>query len=423
MAVTAQNPPRPYRFDERLRMIPVDPEILAARVAVADPHDFAGLRRLGIALMLLGRYGDALDRLDQALELADTEKRRITVWINLGDVYRYQGEPGRAEVLYRRALDASRALDPDLVSFAAHHLGKSLAEQHRPQEARQLLNEAMRLRVADGDSELIESTRAALDHLTELALPLPPEVAELLDPDAAWSSGHEGRGGNLVRAGRYWIKRGPRAVAECERLIWLRDNGIAVPEVAAFAEDVLVLADTGTGSLAGQAMSPGDPAAGAESPGGQPDPDTVGALMGRTLRALHALPVAACPFDGSLDSTLAEARRAVVEGFVDTGDFDDDHRDRTPPEILAQLRERRPAEEDLVVAHGDFTPANVLRGGVLIDLAALGRADRYRDLALAERDLSGDFGTDAVDAFFTAYGLPEPDRGKLDYYRLLDELF
>ncbi|WP_336081673.1 tetratricopeptide repeat protein [Nocardia sp. SSK8] len=408
MAVTAQNPPPPYRFDERLRMIPVDPETLAARVAVADPHDFAGLRRLGIALMLLGRYEQALDRLDQALVLADTEQRRVTVWINLADVYRYQGEPGHAETLYRRALDVSRALDdPDLVSFAAHHLGKSLAEQHRPREARELLNEAMRLRVAEGDSELIESTRAALDHLDELALPLPPAVTAVLGPLPAWSGDHEGRGGNLLRAGGHWIKRGPRAVAEYERLIWLRDTGIAVPEVAAFAEDVLVLADAGAPSLASAA----------------PEPREIGTLMGTVLRALHALPVARCPFDGGLDVTLAQAHRAVVEGFADPADFDDDHRALTPAEVLDRLRARRPAEEDLVVTHGDFTPGNVLTDGRLLDVGALGRADRYRDLALAERDLAGDFGADAVRAFFTAYGLPDPDRGRLDYYRLLDELF
>ncbi|MGW6730862.1 tetratricopeptide repeat protein [Nocardia sp. NPDC055029] len=408
MAVTAQNPDtRPYRFDERLRMIPADPETLAARVAVADPHDFGGLRRLGIALMLLGRHDEALDRLDQALELADTEQRRITVWINLADVYRYQGEPTHAEILYRRALEASHALDPDLVSFAAHHLGISLAEQHRPREARELLNEAMRLRVADGDSELIESTRAALDHLDELALPLPPEIAELLGPVPAWSDEHEGRGGNLSRSGGYWIKRGPRAVAEHDRLNWLRDKGIPVPTVAAFAEDILVLADAEARSLTDLA---GDAA-------------EVGALMGQTLRALHALPVCDCPFDGSLEVTLAQARRNVVEGFVDTADFDADHRELTPAAIHEHLVAQRPSDEDLVVAHGDFTPGNVLAGGVLIDVAALGVADRYRDLALAERDLAEDFGIDAVVAFFTAYGLTGPDRAKLEYYRLLDELF
>ncbi|TCJ99044.1 phosphotransferase [Nocardia alba] len=406
MAVTAQkSDTRPYRFDERLRMIPVDAETLSARVALADPHDFPGLRRLGIALMLLGRYDEALDRLDQALELADSERRRVTVWINLGDVYRYQGEPGHAEILYRRALHASRALDPELVSFAAHHLGKSLAEQHRPLEARELLTEAMRLRVADGDSELIESTRAAMDHLDELALPLPPVIEELLGPVPQWSDEHEGCDGNLVRSGGYWIKRGPRAVAEHARLTWLRDNGIAVPDVVAFAEDVLVLADAGE-SLAGRA-----------------DAAEVGAQMGRALRALHELPLSNCPFDGGLDNVLALAHRHVVEGFVDVTDFDDDHRDLSPAAILERLRERRPATEDLVVTHGDFTLGNVLTGGLLIDVAALGPGDRYHDLALAERDLAGDFGGAAVTAFYAAYGLTEPDRAKLDYYRLLDELF
>ncbi|MFI6221726.1 phosphotransferase [Nocardia salmonicida] len=410
MAVTTQNSDtRPYRFDERLRMIPVDAENLAARVALADPHDFPGLRRLGIALMLLGRYDEALDRLDQALEMADTEQRRITVWINLADVYRYQGEPSHAEILYRRALHASRALDPDLVSFAAHHLGKSLAEQHRPREARELLKEAMRLRVVDGDSELIESTRAALDHLDELALPLPPVIETLLGPVPAWSQEHEGRGGNLVRSGGYWIKRGPRAVAEYERLTWLRDNGIAVPVVSAFAEDVLVLADAAAGSLAGQADSV--------------EAAAIGTQMGQALRALHDLPVAQCPFDAGLDVALARAHRNVVEGFVDAADFDDDHRHLSPAFILARLREQRPATDDLVVTHGDFTPGNVLTGGLLIDVGALGRGDRYRDLALAERDLAEDFGAEAVMAFYTAYGLTEPDRTKLDYYRLLDELF
>ncbi|WP_280341185.1 efflux RND transporter permease subunit, partial [Nocardia abscessus] len=44
----------------------------AARVAQARPDDFAGYRQTGIELMLLGRYDEALDHLDRALELVDT---------------------------------------------------------------------------------------------------------------------------------------------------------------------------------------------------------------------------------------------------------------------------------------------------------------------------------------------------------------
>ncbi|WP_324192074.1 phosphotransferase [Nocardia puris] len=398
---------RPYRLDERLRMVPVDPEGLAARVAKANPHDFASFRQTGLELMLLGRHDAALDHLDRAAELAVTDRQRISVWINLADVHRYRGAAPTAEILYRRAVEAARdAGDEEALSFAAQHLGKALAEQGRAAEARALLNEALRLRLAEGDAELIESTRTALENLAELVIPLPAAVTELLGENPAHSDEHEGLSGGVVRVnGTYWLKRGPHAVAEHDRLIWLRGRGIPVPEVAVFAEDVLVLADAGAPSLA---AAPGD------SPG---------TAMGEVLRRLHALPVSECPFDGRLDVTLNLARRQVVEGLVDPADFDADNAALTPEEILARLVAERPATEDLVVAHGDFTPPNVLAGGTLLDVGALGLADRYRDLALAERDLREDFGPAEVDAFFAAYGLTDPDRVRLDYYRLLDEVF
>lgn len=393
-----------YRFDERLRMIPIDHAQLAARVAAARPVDFAEFRKIGIELMLLGRYAEALDYLDRALELADSDYRRMSVWINLGDVYRYWGDTVTAETLYRRAMD--RAGDSEVLSFALQHLGKALAEQGRLPEARARLTEALKLRVVEGDAELIEATRSTLDLLDDLPTTLPPKVAAVLGEDPAWSEEHEGMSGGVAHVdGAYWVKRGPKAVAEYARLNWLRGKGIQLPDVAVFEEDVLVLADAGLPSLAAE------PA------------ESVGAVMGALLRRLHDIPVAECPFDGRLDVMLARARRRVLEGLVDVDDFDDDNRGLTPEQIYQRLLAERPPDEDLVVAHGDFTPSNVLGGGLLIDVGGLGVADRYRDLALVERDLRENFGTDELSAFHAAYGLAEPDRRRLDYYRLLDELF
>ncbi|WP_245745690.1 aminoglycoside 3'-phosphotransferase [Nocardia altamirensis] len=400
-----------YRFDERQRMIPVDPERLAARLAAADPVDFAGYRQTGIEAMLLGHYDQALDLLDRALELVDTEERRITVWINLGDVYRYHGEGHTAEILYRRAVEHARVAAPDVLSFAVQHLGKALAEQDRLTEAHDLLREALDLRIAEGDPELIESTRVALETLPSLPIPLPQQVSALLGPAPTWSAEHEGMSGGVALVNdMYWLKQGPKAVAEEQRLNWLRDHGIRVPEIVVFDGDVLVLADAGAPSLAARAEA----GAGA---------DSIGAIMGALLRRLHSLPVAECPFDGRLDGVLAQARRQVVEDLVDPDDFDDDNQDSGPDEVLARLLAERPDGEDLVVAHGDFTPPNVLEGAILLDVGALGVADRYRDLALAVRDLREDFGADEVAAFFAAYGLDDPDEQRLEYYRLLDELF
>ncbi|MEU2252034.1 phosphotransferase [Nocardia xishanensis] len=403
---------RPYRFDERLRMVPVDPEALAVRVAQARPDDFASFRQTGLELMLLGRHEEALDHLDRALELARAPRQRLSVWINLADVYRYRGDAPTAEILYRRAVEAARGSDAEALSFAAQHLGKALAEQGRLDEARELLNEALRLRVAEGDIELIESTRTALDGLDELPIPLPPAVVAVVGANPEFSDEHEGLSGGVALVnGAYWVKRGPRATAEHDRLNWLRARGIRVSEVAAFAEDVLVLGDAGAPSLAARENT-----AAAVSP-------SIGAVMGELLRRLHALPVAECPFDGRLDIVLARARRHVLEELVDRDDFDDDNAGLSPEEVFDRLLTERPETEDLVVAHGDFTPPNVLENGTLLDVGGLGVADRYRDLALAERDLREDFGDGEVRAFFAAYGLDAPDRRRLDYYRLLDELF
>jgi kanamycin kinase len=389
-------------------MITTDHEQLAARVAAARPVDFAEFRKTGIDLLLLGRYDEALDHLDRALELADSDRRRISVWINLGDVYRYRRDAVTAETLYRRTVDHARDSTPEVLSFALQHLGKALAEQGRLPEARALLTEALKLRVAEGDGELIESTRITLDTLDELPTTLPPKVAALLGDDPAWSDDHEGRSGGVAHVnGTYWVKRGPRAVAECERLNWLRGRGFRLPDIAVFEDDVLVLTDTGVPSLA--ALD--DPTV------------SVGAIMGALLRRLHDVPVAECPFDGGLDVMLAQGRRRMLEGLVDAENFDDDDRGLTPEQVLSRLLTERPPEEDLVVTHGDFTPSNVLEGGLLIGVGGLGVADRYRDLALAARDLLEDFGADELHAFYAAYGLTEPDRRRLDYYRLLDELF
>ncbi|MGX7824872.1 APH(3') family aminoglycoside O-phosphotransferase [Actinokineospora sp. 24-640] len=238
---------------------------------------------------------------------------------------------------------------------------------------------------------------------------IPDAVLTTVGPDATWSTDHEGRGGDGVwrtsgAAGTFFVKHGPSAALEHQRLSWLTGR-VPVPEVRAWEAGFLVLADVQAPSLLSA-----------------PPPD-IGTVMGTLLRRLHGLPVEECPFDSRLPVTVGRARANVDNGLVDADDLDDDHHGSTPEQLFATLVERLPATEDLVVAHGDFTPANVLlrpdRTPVLIDLAQLGVADRHRDLALAVRDL-GEAGGEAVEAFTAAYGLvPDPDR--LYWYRLLDE--
>lgn len=231
----------------------------------------------------------------------------------------------------------------------------------------------------------------------------------LIGPDASWTDQHDGASGSVLRVsargGVYWAKHGPTARAEHDRLRWLAPH-LPTPAITAFDGEVLVLADVGAPSLLRAA------------------PADIGAVFGRALRALHRLPVADCPFDARLPTVLARAEANVREGRVDPADFDADHTGLTARAVLDRLRALAPSTEDVVVAHGDYTTANVLLADepVVIDVPWLGVACRYRDLAIAHRDLTHGFGPAAWSDFRAAYGLDRVDDDRLYYYRLLDEL-
>ncbi|WP_343951213.1 aminoglycoside 3'-phosphotransferase [Nonomuraea longicatena] len=387
--------------DTRLRVTTADASALAALASGGGPP-----LALGLARLALGEHAAAAACFEAALRAARGPDEVVAARIGLADALRYGGDAMTAGTLYEYTAELARREAPALLPYALRQQGLALAELGRLGAARERLAEALALRIGDPSG-----AAAALEAIEDpgFPLPLPPSVLALVGHDAVWDhDGHGGASGSLAHvAGRYYVRRGPQAEAEHERLSWLR-RWSRVPEVALFEDGVLVTADAGLPSL----EDAGDGRA-AE----------VGELMGRTLRALHALPVAECPFDGRLDVTLARAGHNVLRGLVDPDDFDDDNAGRTPQDVLDELRAARPAVEDLVVAHGDFTPGNVLEGGMLLDVGGLGVADRYRDLAIAVRDLDGDFGQAAVTAFRSAYGLTGFDDERLRYYRLLDELF
>ncbi|MCJ0868091.1 tetratricopeptide repeat protein [Streptomyces sp. AP-93] len=166
--------------DGDLRMVPTDRDQLTAAVEkireelLALPEGTDGdrardlTRWTGIGLMTLGHHDDARVFLRQALDLAAASgntRAVIAAELNLADAYRYAGEAQAADAFYRRALDGARGQHPELVDFALQHLGKHLMEQGDLATARAHLQEALRLRITEGDAGLIESTQAALDRV------------------------------------------------------------------------------------------------------------------------------------------------------------------------------------------------------------------------------------------------------------------
>ncbi|WP_328334041.1 aminoglycoside 3'-phosphotransferase [Kribbella sp. NBC_00382] len=160
--------------------------------------------------------------------------------------------------------------------------------------------------------------------------------------------------------------------------------------------------------------------------------DKLVASFARGLRALHELPVEECPFERPLAQVVEQAADVVRRSAVTVDFLREDWRATPPDELLARVRAEQDefaakAAGDLVVCHGDaclpnflFDPDTLELAGV-IDVGRLGAADRYTDLALVPAQLDDVWSVDAR-AFFTAYGHPDPDAKRLDFYLLLDPL-
>lgn len=260
------------------------------------------------------------------------------------------------------------------------------------------------------------------------AIPIPASMQAQLE-DYLWVRDWVGQSGAAVYrlygkhgAPDLFLKQGADAIAdtitdEANRLRWLAQY-LPVPKVMQFVRtgnQAWLLMTAIKGKTAYQLLA-SDPDLG---------PAVVDALAA-FLRRLHAIPLSACPYNSDHAVKLALARQRMAAGLIDTDDFDDERQGWTAEQVWLALQQHLPFTPDQVVTHGDFSLDNLLMhdGEVTgcIDVARLGVADRYQDLAILYNCL-GEFGRPLQQRLFIQYGLPEPDQGKLQFHLLLDELF
>lgn len=175
-------------MDLRLRQVATDPDAVGraiemARVHLSDARS-SGDRRaviralgyLGEAYRLAGRFDEADVALTEALLLARSsgDARSIAAGtIRLGELRRCQDRYPEAEALLREA--ATLADDPAhsgcaaYRDFALQHLGKTVLDAGRPDEAIALLERALTIRTAASAASLIASTEQALSRAKRAA--------------------------------------------------------------------------------------------------------------------------------------------------------------------------------------------------------------------------------------------------------------
>lgn len=166
--------------------------------------------------------------------------------------------------------------------------------------------------------------------------------------------------------------------------------------------------------------------------------DELLSLLAEALEMLWSIDIADCPRFRDLDTELKEARYRVENGLVDIERTEPEtfgeNGFASPSELLEWLENNKP-EVEPVLSHGDFCLPNIFLNNDsisgFIDLGDSGIADKWRDISLCYRSLKhnfdGNFGGKVYNDFdpdmlFEKLNI-EPDRDKLKYYILLDELF
>ncbi|WP_212003808.1 APH(3') family aminoglycoside O-phosphotransferase [Chitinophaga sp. HK235] len=157
------------------------------------------------------------------------------------------------------------------------------------------------------------------------------------------------------------------------------------------------------------------------------NPELTVKLLADGIKLLSAVPTGNCPFHHHLDKKLQAAAYNIQHQLVDTSDWENNNRFATPQALLDYLIAHQPAAYTPAFTHGDYCLPNIFgkqgRVSGFIDIGGAGIADVYQDIALCIRSLKHNFGGDDYAALFFEMLNMQPDKERIEYYILLDELF
>jgi len=160
-------------------------------------------------------------------------------------------------------------------------------------------------------------------------------------------------------------------------------------------------------------------------------PENLARLMGSTLREIHDLPTADCPYDSSVGTWRQRAAERVHSGQIASAT--DGPYARVEPERLLDVLDElidtiggRPVSEPDVLVHGlpGLAHTWLIPDGTMAFTGwqNFGSGDRHHDLAVAAAAITELYGPPLVPLMLDEYGLGLVDPRRLDLHQLLVHL-
>ncbi|WP_199624865.1 aminoglycoside 3'-phosphotransferase [Paenibacillus alkalitolerans] len=157
----------------------------------------------------------------------------------------------------------------------------------------------------------------------------------------------------------------------------------------------------------------------------QNDVDGVVKLVAQGLRTIHEVPIANCSFDNRLNNLMEMIRYNYMHGHINAlklnRNFGIENIDALLVDVEAFARKHK---EDLVFTHGDYSMPNIMisdgRISGFIDLGNCGISDRYYDLAVAEKSIVLNYGSEFIDMFYKYYGMNGVDRQRIRFFQIIE---
>lgn len=146
--------------------------------------------------------------------------------------------------------------------------------------------------------------------------------------------------------------------------------------------------------------------------------------LAKAILDLQQIDISTCPFVSDINFRLKELDFLLENRLadVDISHWEHSTKFTEPQELYKWLVNSKPNEE-YVFSHGDIGANMFVKNENIYfyDLARMGIADRWMDIALAVRDIRDEC-PDYEGLFFDKLGLV-PNYEKINYYILLDEMF